>query len=92
LRHSKAAAPISPSVPMSAKSGGASHIPARIKDYHPDLFRYGIHPTGVLYTGVGTGGLIISRVHTEDPDVVTGAWRGGAAASMADAREKAESQ
>lgn len=57
--------------------GAISYGPASIEPTHPDLFWYGIHPTEVLYTVLGTGCETVARVHTEDTDVVTGTWSGG---------------
>ena len=57
--------------------GAFSYGPCTIDPHHPDLFWYGIHPTESLFTVLGTGVETVSRVHTEDTDVVTGTWSGG---------------
>src|SRR4051794_9527181 len=43
----------------------------------PDLFFYGIHGVEALFTLMGPGCESVSRVQTEDADVVTGVWKGG---------------
>ena len=57
--------------------GAISWGPCSLEEHHPDLFWYGIHPTEALFTIMGTGCETVSRVHTEDTDVVTGVWKGG---------------
>lgn len=57
--------------------GAISYGPASIEKTHPDLFWYGIHATEALFTVLGTGCKTVSRVHTEDTDVVTGVWEDG---------------
>ncbi len=57
--------------------GAISYGPASIEKTHPDLFWYGIHGTEALFTVLGTGCKTVSRVHTEDTDVVTGTWEDG---------------
>jgi len=43
----------------------------------PDMFFYGIHGIEPLYVLMGTGCENVSRVHTEDTDLVTGIWNNG---------------
>lgn len=57
--------------------GAISYGPASMEPSHPDLFWYGIHPSEVLFTVLGTGCESVVRVHTPDTDVVTGIWTGG---------------
>ncbi|QEH39094.1 Oxidoreductase family, NAD-binding Rossmann fold [Aquisphaera giovannonii] len=51
--------------------------PSPLEPHHPDLFWYGIHGVETLYTVMGPGCISVSRVRTDDADVVTGTWRGG---------------
>ncbi len=51
-----------------------SYGPATLEPHHPDLFWYGIHPVEALFTVLGPGCDMVSRVHTEHTDVVTGMW------------------
>lgn len=51
--------------------------PAKIEAGHPDLFWYGIHGVEILFTVMGTGCESVSRVTTEDADVVVGKWKDG---------------
>lgn len=54
--------------------GADTYSPASIEKTHPDLFWYGIHGVEVLYTVMGTGCKSVSRVYTEDTDIVVGLW------------------
>lgn len=57
--------------------GAISYGPAHLEKTHPDLAYYAIHPLEALFTVMGTGLESVSRVHTDDTDVVTGVWEGG---------------
>ena len=57
--------------------GATSYGPSTIEPHHPDFYWYGIHPTEALFTALGEGCETVTRVHTEDTDVVTGIWSGG---------------
>lgn len=54
-----------------------SYGPAYLEPHHPDLFFYGIHGVEGLFTVMGRGCESVTRAHTTDGDVVTGAWSGG---------------
>src|SRR5690606_8643099 len=58
-------------------TGASTYSPAVLEKTHPDLFWYGIHGVEILYALMGTGCQSLSRVHTEDTDVVTGIWKDG---------------
>lgn len=51
--------------------------PCAYQSFHPDLYWYGIHGVEMLYTVMGAGCERVSRVHTEDTDVVVGVWKDG---------------
>lgn len=57
--------------------GADTYSPATLEETHPDLFWYGIHGVEILYTVMGTGCESVSRVHTNDYDIVTGTWSDG---------------
>jgi predicted dehydrogenase len=57
--------------------GAISYGPAATEPHHTDLYWYGIHATEALYTVMGTGCEMVSRVHTAGTDVVTGTWADG---------------
>ena len=57
--------------------GASTFSPCKLEPTHPDLFWYGIHGVEILYTVMGTGCKKVSRVHTEETDVVTGIWEDG---------------
>jgi predicted dehydrogenase len=54
--------------------GADTYSPATIEKTHPDLFWYGIHGIESLFTLMGTGCKSVSRIYTEDTDVVVGVW------------------
>jgi len=51
--------------------------PMKIEKTHPDLFWYGIHGVETLFTLMGTGCRSVSRIRTEEAEVVTGIWADG---------------
>jgi predicted dehydrogenase len=57
--------------------GCVAYSPCSLEPHHPDLFWYGIHGVEELFTIMGPGCISVSRVHTDDTDVVTGIWRDG---------------
>jgi predicted dehydrogenase len=54
--------------------GADTFSPATIEKTHPDLFWYGVHGVEVLFTLMGTGCKSVSRVYTENTDLVVGLW------------------
>jgi len=58
--------------------GADVYSPAPLEPSHTDLFWYGIHGVEMLYTVMGPGCKEVWQVkHTEDEDVVCGAWHDG---------------
>lgn len=57
--------------------GADCYSPHSPESTHPDFGFYGIHGVETLYTILGTGCNSVSRVSTEQGDVVTGAWKDG---------------
>jgi predicted dehydrogenase len=53
------------------------YSPCSLEPHHPDLYWYGIHGVEALFTIMGPGCVSVTRVQTEDTDVVTGVWRDG---------------
>jgi predicted dehydrogenase len=54
--------------------GADTFSPATIEKTHPDLFWYGVHGVEALFTLMGTGCKSVSRVYTENTDLVVGLW------------------
>ena len=55
--------------------GADTFSPCPLESTHPDFFWYGIHGIEILLTVMGIGCKAVSRVHTEDTDLVTGVWK-----------------
>ena len=51
--------------------------PCAIDPTHPDLYWYGIHGVETLFTLMGPDCVEVTRVHTEDTDLVVGRWADG---------------
>lgn len=56
--------------------------PATIEAHHPDLFWYGIHPAEALFAVLGRGCKSVTRIYTENSDIVSGLWDGGVTAVL----------
>jgi len=57
--------------------GADTFSPATIGKSHPDFFWYGIHGIEILFSVMGRGCKEVSRVHTNDTDIVVGRWSDG---------------
>lgn len=58
-------------------AGCAAWGPCTYQEQLPDLYYYGVHGVEGLFTVMGTGCQTVTRVHTEDTDLVIGTWDGG---------------
>jgi hypothetical protein len=54
--------------------GADTFCPATIEKTHPDLFWYGIHGVESLFAVMGSGCKSVSRVYTDNTDMVIGVW------------------
>jgi hypothetical protein len=57
--------------------GCVAYSPCSLEPHHPDLFWYGVHGVETLYAIMGPGCVSVTRTHSKDVDVVTGAWKDG---------------
>ncbi len=57
--------------------GADTYSPATLEKTHPDLFWYGIHGVEILFSVMGTGCKEVTRIHTNDTDIVVGTWKDG---------------
>ncbi|WP_310681970.1 Gfo/Idh/MocA family oxidoreductase [Aliifodinibius sp. S!AR15-10] len=77
LRYMENAQAIRKGEKIGKVTGADTYSPATLEKSHPDLYWYGIHGVETLFTVMGTGCESITRVHTEDTDVVVGTWEDG---------------
>jgi predicted dehydrogenase len=66
--------------------GALTYGPAPTEPHHPDLFWYGIHAVEMLYTLMGPGVESVTRVRTDNADVVVGKWKDGRSGTMRGSR------
>jgi predicted dehydrogenase len=66
--------------------GALTYGPAPTEPHHPDLFWYGIHAVEMLYTLMGPGVESVTRVRTDNADVVVGRWKDGRSGTMRGSR------
>jgi predicted dehydrogenase len=57
--------------------GCETACPMHVEPTHPDLFWYGVHGVEALFTILGTGCEVVSRVDSPSSTVVTGEWSDG---------------
>lgn len=57
--------------------GADTFSPATLEKTHPDLFWYGIHGVEILFSVMGIGCKDVTRIHTNDTDIVVGTWKDG---------------
>jgi len=57
--------------------GYSVYGPSPTEPHHPDLMWYGIHAVEMLFTLMGTGCESVTRMSSDDQDVVIGKWKGG---------------
>jgi predicted dehydrogenase len=57
--------------------GAETFSPAIIEKTHPDLFWYGVHGVELLFAIMGAGCKKVTRIHTNNTDVVIGVWNDG---------------
>jgi hypothetical protein len=57
--------------------GCDAYGPCSLEPHHPDLFWYGVHGVEALFTCMGIGCETVTRVHSENFDLVVGKWSDG---------------
>lgn len=58
-------------------TGCSTWSPCSLEQTHPDLFWYGIHGVESLFTVMGPGAATVTRIQTDDFELVTGIWNDG---------------
>lgn len=81
LRFTPAIAELSKKAELGRIVGAMSWGPCDYEPGTPDLFFYGIHGVEPLFALLGRGCESVSRVHTQDADIVTGTWQDGRVAT-----------
>ncbi len=69
--------------------GAVSYGPAKRAEHNPGLFHYGIHPTEVLLSLMGTGCEQLSTVFSDGAELVTAQWADGRVATLRGNRQGA---
>jgi predicted dehydrogenase len=67
--------------------GCIAYSPCKFEPHHPDLMWYGIHGIEMLFTAMGPGCTQVTRIHSEDTDVVVGLWKDGRIATFRGIRD-----
>jgi predicted dehydrogenase len=57
--------------------GAATWGPCSYQEGVPDMFFYGVHGIDNLFFFMGTGCESVSRIQTDDADLITGVWQNG---------------
>jgi len=63
-------------------NGAFTFGPENLEPHHPDLFWYGIHSVEMLYTLLGPGCEVVTRVKTDSGDTVVCKWKDGRIGTM----------
>lgn len=74
-------------IPTQMKAPDISGVftwgPGPLEPHHQlDLSWYAIHPIEMMYALMGTGCVEVTRIYTEDADVITGKWKDGRTATV----------
>ncbi len=70
------------SSPAGAIHGVLTYGPAKRAAGNPGLFHYGVHPTEMLFTLMGSGCQQVTTTYTDDAEVCTGEWNDGRIATL----------
>lgn len=62
---------------VGAVLGADTYSPATLEKSHPDFFWYGVHGVEILFSVMGPGCKEVTRVHTDNTDIVVGTWKDG---------------
>lgn len=71
---------------LSQCAGRILHVqsvgPCHLEPSHPDWFWYGIHPAEALFTVLGPSWHSLTRVFSNDADILTAQWENGAVGTV----------
>lgn len=77
LRFSPGIAEILRNEQLGTVEGATTWGPCSYQEGTPDFFFYGIHGIEPLFVLMGTGCEMVTRIQTQDTDLVTGVWKNG---------------
>ena len=77
LRFSPGIAEILRNEQLGTIEGATTWGPCSYQEGTPDFFFYGIHGIEPLFVLMGTGCETVTRIQTQDTDLVTGVWKNG---------------
>jgi hypothetical protein len=63
--------------PIGKILGCAAFSPCSLEEHHPDLFWYGVHGVETLFAIMGPGCEQVTRVQTDNTELVVGVWKDG---------------
>jgi predicted dehydrogenase len=74
--------------PIGRITGCAAFSPCSLEEHHPDLFWYGVHGVETLFAIMGPGCRQVTRVQTDNTEMVVGVWEDGRIGTFRGRRDK----
>ena len=88
LRYSPGTQAVRDDKALGKITGCDAYSPCSLEPHHPDLFWYGIHGVETLFTIMGPGCKTVTRVQTDNTELVVGTWRDGRVGTFRGLRSK----